>query len=314
MVDMTILQIQYAIACAETGSFSKAAQALFTSISNISRTIKALEIELGFDIFLRNNNGIIVTKKGEEFLKHANAIQAECNFINKLCETEMNHHFSCACMHLPYCYMAFEALCKLYQDDENICLSLNTGFLSECIESVCIQQSDIGIISIPENIDSNISEYIKKNGLAIKYLSPQSLNLYIRKNHPALEGYEQRRQFDFSRLQDYPYISYSNYEENVIHPIDLSHHSYFPVGAINTRKAIYINNGDWRHRLIGNTNAFSFGTTGPADLPTFYNTQCIPLPGYTSRLYLIFLEDKTLCKESKDYIELLQYILEKNPC
>ncbi|MBQ4491084.1 MAG: LysR family transcriptional regulator, partial [Pyramidobacter sp.] len=58
---MTLLQIQYALECYATGSLSKAAQNLFTSVSNLSKTLHALEDELGCELFVRTSSGVTPT-------------------------------------------------------------------------------------------------------------------------------------------------------------------------------------------------------------------------------------------------------------
>ena len=61
---MTLLQLRYVIACVENGTIAKAAQAMYTSTSNLSQSIRGLESEVGFEIFHRSNNGITLTEKG----------------------------------------------------------------------------------------------------------------------------------------------------------------------------------------------------------------------------------------------------------
>ena len=72
MID--IKQIQYFIACAEYGSFSAAAEILFTSQSNVSKAIKALEEELELKLFERYPRGVSLTTEGERY-KYAVRIQ-----------------------------------------------------------------------------------------------------------------------------------------------------------------------------------------------------------------------------------------------
>ena len=73
MID--IKQIQYFIACLENGSFSAAAESLFTTQSNVSKAIKALEEELGLKLFERYPRGVSLTLNGERVYKYAVRIQ-----------------------------------------------------------------------------------------------------------------------------------------------------------------------------------------------------------------------------------------------
>jgi len=56
------------ITSAELGSFSKAAVQLGYTSSGISQLVSALEVELGFDLLIRNNKGVRLSENGERVL------------------------------------------------------------------------------------------------------------------------------------------------------------------------------------------------------------------------------------------------------
>lgn len=57
---------------AKYGSFTNAAKALINSQSNITRSIKNLENELGCQLFIRSNTGVQLTPEGKRLFKHVN--------------------------------------------------------------------------------------------------------------------------------------------------------------------------------------------------------------------------------------------------
>ena len=59
-------QLQYFARAAESSSFSEAAKALYTTQSNVSKTIAALEKELSYSLFLREAGGIRLTPRGKQ--------------------------------------------------------------------------------------------------------------------------------------------------------------------------------------------------------------------------------------------------------
>ena len=66
---MTLMQMKYAIAVADTKSMNEAARSLFITQPSLSASVKELENEIGIELFKRTNRGITVTPEGEEFLK-----------------------------------------------------------------------------------------------------------------------------------------------------------------------------------------------------------------------------------------------------
>ncbi len=72
----TFRQVRYFIATAEAGKVSLAAANLNVSQSGITSAIKALETELGYQLFQRKSNGVSVTYEGHQFLQHAHNIVA----------------------------------------------------------------------------------------------------------------------------------------------------------------------------------------------------------------------------------------------
>ena len=58
---LNIKQIQYFAACAKTGSFSQAAELLFTTQSNVSKVIRSMEDDMRTQLFVRHAKGIELT-------------------------------------------------------------------------------------------------------------------------------------------------------------------------------------------------------------------------------------------------------------
>ena len=71
---MTFAQLQYLLEVHKAGSISGAAKNLFVSQPSISLTLKALEDELGYPIFLRTRKGLVPTSQGATVIDHATRI------------------------------------------------------------------------------------------------------------------------------------------------------------------------------------------------------------------------------------------------
>lgn len=66
--------MQYAIAVAETGSFSKAADVCFADQSTVSQQIKTFEEKLGVSLFDRTTLPVKVTEEGEDIINQSKEI------------------------------------------------------------------------------------------------------------------------------------------------------------------------------------------------------------------------------------------------
>mgnify|MGYP004459498289 FL=1 len=71
---MTLQQLKYLVAVANSGSINAAAKSLYISQPSLSEVIQNLEQELGFSIFERTSKGIKITQQGMEIIRESNDI------------------------------------------------------------------------------------------------------------------------------------------------------------------------------------------------------------------------------------------------
>lgn len=75
-MQISLKQLVYFIAVAESGSISKALTSLNVSQSVVTESVKKLEETLGTDLFTRHARGMILTHAGHQFLRHAHEVLA----------------------------------------------------------------------------------------------------------------------------------------------------------------------------------------------------------------------------------------------
>ena len=71
---MDLKQLNYFVRIAELGSISKAAAGLGVAQPALSRQVRALEVELKANLFIRNGRGVLLTDGGRRFLDHARGV------------------------------------------------------------------------------------------------------------------------------------------------------------------------------------------------------------------------------------------------
>ena len=78
-----IKQLKYFVVSADMGSFTAAARILYTTQTNVSKTISALETRLGFSLFERETRGIRLTVRGKKFYQKANVLINDVEELEK---------------------------------------------------------------------------------------------------------------------------------------------------------------------------------------------------------------------------------------
>jgi DNA-binding transcriptional LysR family regulator len=73
-VHITLRQISYFLAAAETGSISAAAVRMGISQSAVTESIRTLEDQAGVHLFERNSKGVALTYQGHQMMRHARLI------------------------------------------------------------------------------------------------------------------------------------------------------------------------------------------------------------------------------------------------
>lgn len=75
-MQISLKQLVYFIAVAESGSISKALTSLNVTQSVVTESIKKLEDTLGTELFTRHARGMVLTHAGHQFLRHAHEVLA----------------------------------------------------------------------------------------------------------------------------------------------------------------------------------------------------------------------------------------------
>ena len=94
---MEFRQLECFVTTAELGSMHRAAEALFTSQSSVSKHVSMLEEELGKQLFLRTNRGVRLTDVGREIYHHACGILQNIRTIKEMDSTAPRRRISIAC-------------------------------------------------------------------------------------------------------------------------------------------------------------------------------------------------------------------------
>src|SRR3989304_3258385 len=78
---MTLTELKYVVAVAETRHFGHAAERCFVSQPSLSASVKNLEEELGVRLFERGKRGVFLTGAGEQIVAQARRALEEADRV-----------------------------------------------------------------------------------------------------------------------------------------------------------------------------------------------------------------------------------------
>lgn len=163
---MTLTQLRYIIAIADTGSMNEAAKSLFISQPSLSLAVKELEKEIGTRLFKRSNRGVSVTQEGMEFLSYARQVVEqyqlmESRYIEK---KNIKKKFGVSMQHYTFAVNAFVEMVKQFGMDEYE-FAVRETKTYEVIKDVKDFHSEIGILYLNEFNKKVLSKMLQSQGL-----------------------------------------------------------------------------------------------------------------------------------------------------
>lgn len=208
---MTLTQLQYAVTIAKTKSMNQAANELFVSQPALSGAMKELEDELGTQLFIRNNRGIVITTEGEEFLSYARQMVelgnlVEERFVNK---SITRKKFSVSMQHYTFAVEAFIELAKKFSIGEYE-LAVHETKTHEVIENVKNYRSEIGVLYINSFNEKAIRKILEEAELEFIPLFDCGICVYLSSSHPLAD----REKITMEELAEYPCLSFEQGDRN----------------------------------------------------------------------------------------------------
>ncbi|QSV44706.1 selenium metabolism-associated LysR family transcriptional regulator [Geobacter benzoatilyticus] len=174
---MNLKQLEIFLAVAESGSFSKGAEATFITQSTVSQHIAALENELGIKLLDRTSRGALLTEGGKLLLEHAHRvvngvreIEPAMRRFSGMEEVELRIGGS----NIPGDYMIPGVLPLFIARHPGVRLTLIQGDSREILHKLAREEVEIGIIG------SRFDE----DAFTFTPLNRDEIKLMAGRNHP----------------------------------------------------------------------------------------------------------------------------------
>ena len=161
---MDLKQLQYFVVCAQTGSFSDAAKALYSTQPSVSKVVKALEDALGMQLFERLPRGIRLTVQGQKVYRYACRITNEIDALENMASHGMTKWIRVSLN--PSSWFANQFV-DFYNEtyEKNYHFQLTTAGVRSVMDRVRDYVDDIGFVYILSQQKENFLHEISRNKL-----------------------------------------------------------------------------------------------------------------------------------------------------
>lgn len=202
---MTLQQIRYVIAIAETGSMGKAAERLFVSQPSLTKAVQELEKELGLALFTRSSRGVTLTTEGVRFLPYARQVEGQyLNLMEEFGRIEKRKaSFAVSTQHYSFAVKAFVEMTQQV-DVAEYELAIRETRTMEVIRDVSSLRSEIGVIYLNESNRNPLRKMLDQEGLSFHHLTDCGAYVYLWKGHPLAN----REAISLEDLRPYPCLAF----------------------------------------------------------------------------------------------------------
>lgn len=285
---MTIVQLRYAVAVSESKSMQEAARREYISQPNLSSAIKALEEEIGIQLFERSRSGVNLTNAGREFISYARQVLEQYQLIeNKYISKEnKKFEFNVSTQHYTFAVNAFIDTINKY-NKERYKFSIIETQTRKVIDDVRSLRSDIGVIALNGYNQKILMKLFEESNLVFHEIMQRETYVYLWKKHPL--AYE--KELTLEQLEEYPCLIFEQGDDTSF---------YFTEEAFSTYqypRLIQSNDRATSMELLIGLNGYAVGTGLLKDSVNGKDYRVIPLKekevmiiGYITRLDVQFSE------------------------
>ena len=246
---MDLKQLQYFVACAQTGSFSDAAKILYSTQPSVSKVIKALEDTLGMQLFERLPRGIRLTVQGQKVYSYACRITSEIDVLENMASRGMTKWIRISMN--PSSWLANQFV-DFYTEtyEKNYHFQLTTAGVRSVMERVRDYMDDIGFVYILSQHRENFLHELAKNKIEFVPMYETDVILYPGRKTEFYGSGKDR--FELDELEGARFIQ--NYQDE-----------FFDIGAVETNAFRWkdldisvLTNSDYiMERMLRNSRVFN---------------------------------------------------------
>lgn len=206
-------QLECFVTVVESGSINRAAEQLYVTQPTLSRTLKSLEAEIGKQLLIRKNHGVVPTREGNLLYRYAKTILAELKVVEKLKQMNADEIYSELRFSIYSLFMNDDVFTSFYENSlsEEIVLNINEESIEDLITNVYEGKSEFGIAVLSDLELPAVQRTLNARKMNMEVLGRSPMCIHIHKEHKLAE----RSQICIHDIVDssylhLPYDMYSN--------------------------------------------------------------------------------------------------------
>jgi len=281
------------------GSINKAAKNLYISQSSISNSIKKLEAELGYNIFIRKNNTVALTPEGVVFLESAKIINNEINRIQKIPFMFQNQkNLSIVCNYSSLFMQSLISFKKNSPDDQVQDFFKETGLIN-ARKDVIEQRYRLGICYCFSQRLTYHAEIALKYNLAAEVLhSNIPVMAILSKRNPLAK----KNSLTIDELSSHKLVCFEDFE----------HDDWLGfLGIPSTSNVLYIFDRSGLAEAVSKDSYIALMLNDPMQTEQMRDCTCLPIADLEASIDVFLLRpcNYVLNKREKSFIKLIKQTL-----
>lgn len=290
---MTFQQLNYILEIHRTRSISKAAENLFVTRPGVSLSLRNLETELGYPIFVRTQNGLVPSPRGELVLEYASRICETQELINGIGKARKARIEVSAVPYAPV-QAAILQLLEEYRCRKDIAFSFKNNY-TDPYRKLAFFELDAVISARFETYNETMNEQMIRRKLAWKELRRIPVVIVIGPGHRLYgEKVLCPRDFDNEVLLETPGMNLSKctfLREHI---------------QLDASRAIVTDHNTLKNEMLKQGLGFSIQRMPAEETVARYCFRCIPIDGVFQRLLAVTNPLRPLRPEVERFLEILE--------
>lgn len=262
---MNIQHLKFAIAVAETGSISKAAEKLYIAQPNVSRAIKELESDLGIIIFERNTKGMFPTPDGERLIEYSKRLLNQFDEMERIFKNNQKKNiFSVSVPRASYISSAFVEFSQSLNQLNNLEVFYKETNAYRVINNIINENYNLGIIRYSITHDKYFKELLEKKEFKFELVNEFKYVLLFNKNSIL----NKKEKIEYTDLQDLIEIAHG---DPYVPSLPITEISKTEFSADITRRIFVFERASQFELLEKNSETFMWVSPIPRDILEKYH-------------------------------------------